>query len=56
VALLEFESAAALVSYLNDARHAELGRLFWEYSGNSVIAEAEWADLDSPGVVDQLAE
>lgn len=43
-AVLEFRDRDALVRYLTSPRHAELGRLFWETCGRTVVMEVETVD------------
>jgi hypothetical protein len=54
-AVLEFEDADGLVSYLNDPRHEGIGRLFWEYCERVIVSEVEWADLDAANAASRLA-
>jgi len=49
-AVLEFESSADLVSYLNHPKHEELGRLFWLNCANTIVAEHEMVDGKSPNL------
>ncbi|HET9371703.1 MAG TPA: Dabb family protein [Vicinamibacterales bacterium] len=44
-AVLEFESADALVKYLVKPAHQTLGRLFWEYCDGTVVTEFESEEL-----------
>lgn len=44
-AVLEFESAAGLVEYLNHPGHAALGALFWRFCKRSVVNEVETLSL-----------
>jgi hypothetical protein len=53
-AIIEFESRSALVDYLVDPRHQELGRLFWESCDRTVVSEVEYVDLASRNAVDEL--
>lgn len=53
-AVIEFESRSALVDYLLDPRHQELGRLFWESCERTVVSEVEYVDLGSQGAVEEL--
>ena len=45
-AVLEFDDRDALVRYLTSPRHAELGRLFWEMCGRTIVMEVETVDPD----------
>jgi Stress responsive A/B Barrel Domain len=55
-AVLEFETQQDLKEYLQDPRHAALGRLFWQYCERSVVAEMEWLDPADSDVVNKLVE
>jgi hypothetical protein len=54
-AVLEFESADGLVSYLNDPKHEVLGRLFWQYCERALISEVEWIDVGEADAASKLA-
>ena len=43
-AVLEFTDRDALVRYLTSSSHANLGRLFWEMCGRTIVMEVEVAD------------
>lgn len=53
-AVLEFSDRAALVDYLRNPLHEDLGRLFWETCAASVICEVESADIGDPVAVELL--
>lgn len=55
-AVLEFEDAGALVSYLHHPEHRKLGRLFWEYCDSTVVMEAETVDVKAGSVVSLLVK
>ena len=43
-AVLEFDSAEELISYLNHPKHEELGRLFWLNCEGTIVSEHEMMD------------
>ena len=43
-AVLDFETEADLLSYLQNPLHKELGRLFWECCESTVVMEVEAVD------------
>jgi hypothetical protein len=53
-AVLEFDSAADLKTYLTDPLHHELGRLFWANCDRAIVSETKSVDPDSPEAVDAL--
>lgn len=55
-AVLEFETEARLVAYLNEPRHAHLGRAFWELCERTVVCEVEAADFCSESADSLLVE
>jgi Stress responsive A/B Barrel Domain len=55
-AVIEFDDRTGLVAYLNDPRHAELGRLFWTSCQRTVVSEVEYIDLDSPEAIDLMVK
>jgi hypothetical protein len=55
-AVLDFETEAALVQYLQHPLHRELGRLFWETCESTVVVEVEMRDGRSTEIVEFLVE
>jgi hypothetical protein len=53
-AVLEFDTPDALVAYLNDPLHAELGRLFWQNCARTIICETLQVDPRAESAVDDL--
>lgn len=53
-AILEFDDRSGLVAYLNDPRHAELGRLFWLNCERTIVSEVETVDPSKADAVDEL--
>jgi hypothetical protein len=43
-AVLEFDDRDSLVRYLTSTSHAQLGRLFWETCGKTIVMEVEVGD------------
>jgi hypothetical protein len=44
VAILEFDSADGLISYLNHPTHTTLGSMFWEICESTIVSEHELID------------
>lgn len=44
-AVLEFESKDRLISYLNEPKHAQLGKAFWEFCESTVVCEVQALDF-----------
>jgi Stress responsive A/B Barrel Domain len=55
-AVLDFDTEAALIEYLQHPLHRELGRLFWETCESTVVVEVEMRDGRSAEVVEFLVE
>lgn len=55
-AVIEFNGESDLVEYLRHPLHRELGRLFWETCGSTVVVEARMADARTDEMIDLLAE
>lgn len=55
-AVLEFESQADLVRYLQDPEHHRLGRLFWESCDRTVVSEVVMASGTDPEAAMFLAD
>jgi hypothetical protein len=51
-AVLEFDSAADLVKYLNHPTHAEIGRQFWALCGSTAVVDVEWREPEAWSVDD----
>lgn len=49
--LVEFEDREGLVTYLQDPRHAALGRLFYETSAQALAADFETVSADVAGTI-----
>jgi hypothetical protein len=54
-AVLEFDDRSALLSYLADPRHHELGKLFWRCCERTVVSEVEYVDTSDESAADKLA-
>jgi len=53
-AVLEFKDRKALLAYLRDPIHQELGRLFWESCERTVVSEVEFRDGQDPSLSEFL--
>jgi hypothetical protein len=55
-AVLDFDTEADLVKYLQHPLHRELGRLFWETCESTIVVEVEMKDGRSAEVIEFLVE
>jgi hypothetical protein len=55
VAILEFEGREQLVEYLEHPLHKQLGRLFWQVCGSTLIEDLEIAPANSVSINKLLA-
>jgi hypothetical protein len=54
-AVLEFADREALLAYLQDPKHQELGRLFWDSCERSIVTEVEFVSGSDPSSASKLA-
>jgi len=54
VAILEFDDASGLGTYLKHPLHDELGKLFWELCESTVIVEADLTEARDAQTADFL--
>lgn len=55
-AVIEFNDETALVRYLNCPEHAELGRLFWDTCGETVVSDVDGIDVRSHDAARRVAD
>jgi hypothetical protein len=55
-AVVEFLSENDLEAYLNHPVHRELGRLFWEHAGSTVVMEARVVDVLTEDLTSMIPE